>query len=146
MLFHRLFYLTIISLINIGISYLRKAMKYIPLILVVLAAGCASTEKTNIPEKSNASKPITIYTNDKKGIESLMSNKALKSYKTDYAKASKHKAFAQSASGAWNWKSNRTSKEHAMTGALIGCQRNNKKSEDLYPCKVINVDGKWLNE
>jgi len=88
---------------------------------------------------------MTIYSNDKKGIESLMSNKALKSFKTDYAKASNHKAFAQSVSGAWNWKSNRTTKEHAITSALIGCQRNNKKSEDLYPCKVINVDGEWLN-
>ena len=121
-------------------------MRFIPLVFLILATGCSTTEKTSIPLKSNASKSITIYSNDKKGIESLMSNKALESFKTDYAKASKHKAFAQSASGSWNWKSNRTSKEHAITSALIGCQRNNKKSEDLYPCKVINIDGEWLNK
>jgi len=121
-------------------------MKFIPLVFVILGSGCSNIEKTSIPLESNSSKSMTIYSNDKKGIESLMSNKALKSFKTDYAKASNHKAFAQSVSGSWNWKSNRTSKEHAITSALIGCQRNNKKSEDLYPCKVINVDGKWLNK
>jgi len=121
-------------------------MKFIPLVFLILATGCATTEKTNIPLESNSSKSITIYSNDKSGIESLMSNKALESFNTDYAKATNHKAFAQSVSGAWNWKSNRTTKEHAITSALVGCQRNNKKSEDLYPCKVINIDGEWINK
>ncbi len=121
-------------------------MKFLPLVFAILMTGCATTDKEKVNSQGHASKPMTIYVNDKKGIESLISNQALKSFKTDYEKASKHKAFAQSASGSWNWKSNRTSSEHAVLSALIGCQRNNKKSEDLYPCKVINIDGKWLNK
>lgn len=121
-------------------------MKFLSLIFVTLITGCATTDKPSVTPQGNASNSITIYTNDKKGLDSLITNQALKSFKSDYANASKHKAFAQSASGAWNWKSNRTSKEHAIKSALIGCQRNNKKSEDLYPCEVINIDGKWLNK
>ena len=112
---------------------------------VILITGCATTDNPSINPQGKLSKEITLYTNDKKGIESLITNQALKSFKNDYSKASKHKAFAQSVSGSWNWKSNRTSKEHAIKSALIGCQRNNKKSEDIYPCKVININGKWLN-
>lgn len=120
-------------------------MKYCILLIVISMAGCAAKDKASIKLQPDSPKNITIYQNDKTGIDSLISNKALASFQTDYANASQHKAFAQSASGAWNWKSNRTSVEHAMTSALIGCQRNNKKSEDLYPCKVINLDGKWMN-
>jgi len=94
--------------------------------------------------KAEDEKGLTIYTSDSEGAESLITNQALESFNTEYKEASKHKAFAQSLSGAWNWKSNRTSIEHAKTSALIGCQRNNKKSEDLYPCKVVNINGKWV--
>lgn len=119
-------------------------MKFFPLIVACLITGCATTDKPSVNPQSKPTKAITIYVNDEKGLDSLITNQALKSFKTDYTKASKHKAFAQSVSGAWNWKSNRTSKEHAIKSALIGCQRNNKKSEDLYPCNVINIDGKWI--
>jgi hypothetical protein len=106
--------------------------------------GC-TTIKENPNLSTETTQPMfTIYENDKHGIESIITNKALESFKTEYAKASKHKAFAQSLSGAWNWKSNRTSREHAITSALISCQRNNKKSEDLYPCVIINVDDEWV--
>lgn len=121
-------------------------MKLIAFTFVILVTGCSATEKVSPQQATMTSKSITIYSNDKKGIESLISNKALASFKTDYSKALNHKAFAQSASGSWNWKSNRTSKEHAVTSALISCQRNNKLSEDIYPCEVINIDGEWLNK
>jgi len=120
-------------------------MRFFFLIFISLITGCATTNKPKMAHQDISSKPITIYENDKKGIESLITNQSLKSFNTDYTMASAHKAFAQSVSGAWNWKSNRTSKEHAIKSALIGCQRNNKKSEDMYPCKIINIDGKWLN-
>ena len=87
---------------------------------------------------------FTLYTDDSEGIESLITNQALASFKSKYKEASQNKAFAQSLSGAWSWKSNRTSVEHAKTSALIGCQRNNKKTEDLYPCKVVNINGTWV--
>ena len=108
-------------------------MKYHITIIALLLSGCTTTE--------------TVVVDGKKvfAIESIITNKALKSFKTDYLKATSHKAFAQSASGAWNWKSNRTSKAHAIKSALISCQRNNIKNEQLHPCKVINIDGDWVN-
>lgn len=75
---------------------------------------------------------------------SLITGSALRSFNEDYIEAPKNRAFAQSTSGAWNWKSDRTSIEHAIISALIGCQRNNKKSEDLYPCKVIHINDEWV--
>ncbi len=72
-----------------------------------------------------------------------MTNQALKSYREEYIHATEHKAFAQSAVGAWSWKSNRTSIKHAIENSLIDCQKNNKGHEAEHPCKIINVDGKW---
>lgn len=120
-------------------------MKYnIVLMLALLGAGCTTQQymKADLDEVPK----ITIYQNDKVGIASIISNKALDSFKDGYTKAPKNKAFAQSLSGAWNWKSDRASIEHATTSALIGCQRNNKRSEDLYPCKIIHVNDNWQNE
>jgi hypothetical protein len=80
------------------------------------------------------------------GEASIMTNQALKSYREEYVHATKHKAFAQSDVGAWSWKSNRTSIKHAIENSLIDCQRNNKRHEAEHPCKIINVDGKWVGE
>jgi hypothetical protein len=71
-------------------------------------------------------------------IESIVTNQVLTSYQTKYLKATSHKAFAQSESGAWNWKS-------TIKSALISCQVNNKKSESIALCKIINIDGIWTN-
>ena len=119
-------------------------MRYsIVLILAFLGTGCATQQymQPNLEEPQK----IVIYQNSNVGLASIISNKALVSFKGDYANAPKNKAFAQSPSGAWNWKSDRTSIEHATTSALIGCQRNNKKSEDVYPCKVIHINDSWKN-
>jgi hypothetical protein len=119
-------------------------MKYLAITLgAIVLFGCATHGPTqSVPPKSEPN--IKIYSNNQSGIESIITNQALKSFNTEYAKATKNKAFAQSASGAWNWKSNRTSIEHAKNSALIGCQRNNKKSEGSYPCKVINLNDNWI--
>jgi len=112
------------------------------LVSVLIVTGCANQQVS--PPKVEVVNEITIYENKENGIPSIISNKALISFESDYAKASKNKAFAQSVSGAWNWKSNRTSVEHAKTSALVGCQRNNKKSEDMYPCKIIHINESWV--
>lgn len=108
--------------------------------------GCATIKQNGVSDKSSSipSHPIKIYQNHAQGIDSIISNEALISFNTDYKDASPNKAFAQSTSGAWSWKSNRTSIEHAKTSALIGCQRNNRKSEDLYPCKIIHANDQWV--
>ncbi|PCJ38625.1 MAG: hypothetical protein COA99_11630 [Moraxellaceae bacterium] len=117
-------------------------MKYsIVLILTFLGTGCTTQQfmQSNVKESTVP----TIYQNNKVGVTSIISNKALKSFKNDYAKTPKNKAFAQSTSGAWNWRSDRTSIEHAVTSALIACQRKNRKAEDLYPCKIIHINDSW---
>ena len=119
-------------------------MKLLAITLGAIAlSGCAMQGPVQ-SESPKAEFNIKLYSNNKSGIESIITNQALKSFNTEYAKATKNKAFAQSASGAWNWKSNRTSVEHAKTSALIGCQRNNKKSEALYPCEVIHLNDDWI--
>ena len=117
-------------------------MKYLLFFPIFIAVGCTTQQFKEIPAEPRSQ--ITIYENTKQGIDSIITNSALTEFKNDYSKASRNKAFAQSVSGAWNWKSNRTSVEHAKTSALIGCQRNNKRSEDLYPCKVIHVNDSWV--
>ncbi|NRB40323.1 MAG: hypothetical protein HRU20_17955 [Pseudomonadales bacterium] len=79
------------------------------------------------------------------GIESIISKKALNSYLTKYNDATENKAFAQSESGVWNWRSNRTSVEYAKSSALISCRSQNKNHEKDYPCKLIDVNGKFFN-
>ena len=112
------------------------------LILALVVAGCTVQQVKH--STVEGSKKMMVYQNDKAGIDSIISNKALSSFQEEYSAALKNKAFAQSVSGAWNWKSNRTSEEHAITSVLIGCQINNKKSEDIYPCEAIHVNDSWV--
>ncbi len=112
------------------------------LLLTLTVTGCTTQQVKN--SAAEEPKKITIYQNYEVGIASIILNKALTSFKNEYSKASKNKAFSQSVSGAWNWKSDRTSAEHAITSALIACQKNNKKLEDVYPCKVIHINDSWV--
>jgi hypothetical protein len=117
-------------------------MNYSALIVSILLGGCATTTLEKQPEHTMGN--IKTYTNSKSGVESIITNSGLSSYNEKYLSASEHKAFAQSMSGVWSWKSNRTSVEHAQTSALVSCQNNNLKNEALYPCKIINIDGVWV--
>ena len=116
--------------------------KIISIFFILLVSGCSSQAIDN--NGAQVSKNLVRYENGDYGVDSIITNDALESYKTKYLKSSNNKAFAQSVSGAWSWKSNRTSKDHAKSSALIGCQNNNRKVEDLYPCKIININGKWM--
>ena len=133
--------------------------KLLTVAAVLWLSGCATTSglgkaehaahDTKIAEAASASvsskhSGMTKYENNETGIDSIILNAALESFQTKYKEATFNKAFAQSVSGAWNWKSNRTSIEHAKTSALVGCQRNNKRSEDIYPCRVIHVNNSWV--
>ncbi len=75
----------------------------------------------------------------------IIRKKALKSFRQKYLTASGHKAFAQSESGNWNWRSNRTSEEHAINNALASCRARNLKFENWQPCKIINLNEKWTD-
>lgn len=114
------------------------------LVLTALVGCTASLQPGSGASSPNPDNSITIYENNKSGVGSIISNKALESFNEKYLPANENKAFAQSLSGAWDWRSNRTSVDHAKTSALVGCQRNNEQSEDLYPCRIINVNGEWV--
>ena len=113
---------------------------------ILFLVGCASQGQTvpAVTDKDAVIEPV--IEQNAAGEASIMTNPALKSYREEYVHATEHKAFAQSESGAWSWKSNRTSIGYAIDNALIGCQRNNRRYEEEYPCKIINIDGVWTKE
>lgn len=114
-------------------------MKYLILTLVLLLSeGALSTIASGIE--------VNIYVSSKSGVSSIITNEALASYNDKYSSAANHKAFAQSLSGAWSWRSDRTSVDHAKRSALINCQRSNQENEDSYPCEIININGFWIDQ
>lgn len=117
-------------------------MKGICFLLACLAlAGCSSHTLDLAPAAPSFAS--TVIMDDSARDESVLrTNAALKSYREQYTKAEKHKAFAQSASGAWNWRADRTTREYAVENALMGCRANNK-AESEFPCKIINIDDEW---
>ncbi|MBT3032192.1 MAG: hypothetical protein KME67_12835 [Candidatus Thiodiazotropha sp. (ex Codakia orbicularis)] len=120
-------------------------MKKSFLLLSLFSLVSCSSQYQKPAQIKSQPESMVIHTNHENGVASIISNEALESFNTKYAKASKNKAFAQSLSGAWNWRSNRTSIEHAKTSALIACQRHNKKSEYIYPCKIIHINDAWVD-
>ncbi|MEQ5817156.1 hypothetical protein J3362_16705 [Marinobacter sp. NFXS11] len=120
--------------------------KGIFVVFIPLLVGCATYQEP-IPTTPDTGEIVEPFFEQKAvGEDSLMTNQALKSYREGYVHATEHKAFAQSDVGSWSWKSNRTSIKYAIENSLIDCQKNNKKHEAEYPCKIINVDGKWVGE
>jgi hypothetical protein len=109
----------------------------------ILLAGCSTHQNpaSNSTSTIAGIAPASVQANFDE--DSIMTNQALKSYRDGYVHATRHKAFAQSAVGAWSWKSNRTSAKHAKQNALIDCQKNNGRHEAEHPCRIINVDGQW---
>lgn len=112
----------------------------------ILASGCVQTphhEGGGEMEHSAESCPGEKHSVDSEGLSSIISNKGLKSFQRKYKDASENKAFAQSSSGEWAWRSNKTTKSNAILSALVACQVENASSEKCYPCEVINVNGVW---
>ena len=107
--------------------------------------SCLILEVQASEDQSGTTAPKWIYhENTAEGEAMLMRNEALEVYRTSYKDAQFHKAIAQSDSGHWAWSFNKASPEHAINSANIACQSFNKEHEIHYPCKVINVDGKWV--
>lgn len=76
------------------------------------------------------------------GPEILHTKDALKSYKKEYLRERGHKAFAQSPSGAWAWRSQRTSREFAIEDAVNACNAYLEATEPR--CVVIHVNKEWV--
>ncbi len=75
----------------------------------------------------------------------IISKKAQTSFTDKYLNAKGHKAFAQSESGNWNWRSNRTSIDHAINNALASCRARNLAFEVDQPCRIIHVNDEWTD-
>lgn len=76
------------------------------------------------------------------GAEVIRTHPALTAYTKEYFIAYKHKAFAQSPSGSWAWRAERTSPKFAQQDALAACEAFRKEGEA--PCVVVNVDDEWV--
>ena len=80
-------------------------------------------------------------------VDDLISVKAQESYKTNYVKDTGLKVFAQSKDGSWNWRSSKDpekSIESLTEDVLKKCGQNWRKRLG-YPCKVVNINGDWVN-
>jgi hypothetical protein len=76
----------------------------------------------------------------------LIRKQAIDTNERDYALADRHKAIAQSRSGAWSWSQGRETPEAAIDEALQKCRRQNRRHEAERPCKLIKVDVYWASE
>lgn len=63
---------------------------------------------------------------------------------SEYARAPTYKAFAASNSGAWGWRSGKTSAREAASSALAACEDNRKPYTS--ECRLVNVNGQWPKE
>jgi len=76
----------------------------------------------------------------------LIRKQAIDTDKGAYAMADRHKAIAQSRSGAWDWSQGHASPEAAIDEALQRCRRQNQRHEAERPCRLIKVDVYWASE
>ncbi|MEW8460209.1 MAG: hypothetical protein AB2653_07895, partial [Candidatus Thiodiazotropha endolucinida] len=76
-------------------------MKKSFLLLSLFSLVSCSSQYQKPAQIKSQPESMVIHTNHEKGVASIISNEALESFNTKYAKASKNKAFAQSLSGVW---------------------------------------------
>ncbi len=76
------------------------------------------------------------------GTEIIRTKDALKSFQKEYLHQQNHKAFAQSPTGAWAWRAERTSREFAIEDAVNSCNTYLEATEPR--CVVIHVDNEWV--
>ena len=73
--------------------------------------------------------------------KSIISKKALTTYRNVYKNAKPHKAFAQSDTGAWAYRYGENSRQKATSTTLDNCKKFNKGK----PSRIINVNNEWVN-
>ena len=110
-----------------------KLIRKLALVTTLFLTGCAIEPSISQEEIDLAKKH-------------LKTNYALESYMVNYVDGEYHKAWARSKRGRWAWSVDRFSQQDAVAHALKTCRDINKKHEKKYPCKVINLDGKWIAE
>lgn len=101
------------------------------LIVAILLSGCATN--------SLSEKELALVKSK------LRTKKAVESYQVNYVDAEFHKAWARSKSGAAAWVADRFTEDDAIEQALTTCRDINKKREKKHPCKIINLNGEWID-
>ncbi|MDB6063386.1 MAG: hypothetical protein JWM78_3489 [Verrucomicrobiaceae bacterium] len=76
------------------------------------------------------------------GEEQIKLKDALSSFRANYSAASNHKAFAQSAQGAWAWSVEKADAQDAIDDAIAKCTSYLKPNQG--PCMAIHVDNEWI--
>lgn len=76
------------------------------------------------------------------GEEQIKLKNALSSFREDYSPAKNHKAFAQSAEGAWAWSAEKATVQNAIDDAVARCTNNLKPGQGL--CIAIHIDTEWV--
>ncbi|WP_340678224.1 hypothetical protein [Paraglaciecola sp.] len=126
-----------------------------PLLLIVLATlafSCSTTAPINSQTATEgggsptaSANPNVIFEYAPQNVDSLITFEAFDAYENKYKSVPGFKSFAQSEGGAWAYVTNRDSQDIADLHVLKSCEKYNLKYTDSYPCKLINVSGKWLN-
>jgi hypothetical protein len=109
------------------------------LFVVLVLAGCATTDEENLYAESLA-QAKTI----------LKSNRSVEMYEKYYHKPN-HKAFVQSkVNGTSAYATFNTSTEFAIESALERCndmlRKKYKEITDKVSCEVVNIDNKWITK
>ena len=82
-----------------------------------------------------------------KSVDDLVTFSARKSYQNKYSKKDNPKVFAQSATGAWQWKSKDSSDltlDDLKEKALELCN-DNWRIRTGHACRLVNINGEWLD-
>ena len=80
-------------------------------------------------------------------IDQITGNAAKKKFEKEYIKAEGDKVFVYSYSGKFGWRASTELSIERMTSlSMENCKNKNKSFKALYPCKVINVNGSWLEK
>ena len=101
------------------------------LIVAILLSGCATN--------SLSEKELEIAKNR------LKTKSQVESYQVNYVDAEFHKAWARSKTGRSAWVADRFTEDDAIEQALTTCRDINKKREKKHPCKIINLNGEWID-
>jgi len=82
------------------------------------------------------------------GVDDLLLTSARDSYKKKFANESAPKVFVQGPLGNWGWRSGNpgTDTDDLARTAVQTCQKDWRYKKFDSACKVVNVDGKWVQQ
>lgn len=115
----------------------------IPILLMAIALLLAACETKRPSFEIDSVKYGEMVNRDATSPGILIRKRAIRVFHQDYFVARKHKAIAQSSSGAWGWTANHRTVTQAMDTALASCRERNQANEAGKPCKLVNIDNYW---